>query len=251
LILRNKSNDFDKLSSIFVKDIKDIKMLSSEAIEYLFSDKTINLCIIGNYNTFFRHIYGKEKLYQLFSQRSKNIENGYLVDGSRKDEFRKRNDIIIRDLKSKQCNTTLIKQIMLNSAFAGYFVSKLASLVHIDTITWLSDRDPMIDYGDHILYDLFLENIHSMHFSERLPREIRYVNEYCDEKEKNEVLIRMPDYLAGSFSDYDYINQYCTSEKHEYLIDKALNSTNTMVIQVDQGNNLDILRVGKIRYLEN
>lgn len=189
-----------------------------------------------------RPITFKLRHYQLIGSLRRNSP----VDPTYFDEVLKRFEAFGRDSSHKQFNGKLARQVHL----AAGFVATLFHLVNQATkpgyLRWISDRDALIERYDTVVYDLafiyFLlmtsgqPGLEPAHQGVRMldtPKILFEVPEKTG-KHRFDELIRLPDYLAGTFADADIAALSFSREKFADVLQSVfVNSPNNWLVQLD------------------
>jgi hypothetical protein len=125
---------------------------------------------------------------------------------------------------AKNFNYKLFSDITLASLFAAVtamFITKLLSDPR--TIFWFSDRDKIITSHNHVADDLL-----TMHFYQACHEHgVRYDSVKLGVGDMSvaawyDDLIRVPDFLAGALSAFDYDNRNVCTQKHLDLLTKVI-----------------------------
>ncbi|MBT2786508.1 MULTISPECIES: hypothetical protein [unclassified Halomonas] len=183
---------------------------------------------------------GFEEFVQAINE-SSSFKPGY-IDGvlRRAREMRE-------SLKAKSANLQLSRQIFLVATFASvvfYYLNKVKSPSHI---AWVSDRDALIDRGDGFIYDLSYFMFLAEHM--RAPQGKQAERSTVMDKphfiypippksgiNDHDVLVRIPDYLAGTLADLDISANEFSKDKYYTVLEHALvNSRNHAIIHVRGG----------------
>lgn len=245
----------DKLSNIgsyinafSPKDLKNTRHVSPDFLKYLNAPVMFTFTFaIERGSRFLKDYASEEDMEEFFGgfeefvkavNKSSSFKPGY-IDGviRRAREMRE-------SLKAKSANFRLSRQVFLVATFASvvfHYLNKVKSPSHI---AWVSDRDALIDRGDGFIYDLsyFMFLAEYMRASQGEPTERNIVMSKPhfiypippkSGINEHDVLVRIPDYLAGTIADLDISANEFSKDKYYTILEHALvNSRNHAIIYV-------------------
>ena len=215
-------------------------------IKVLTSSDVMNFCVISTEKTFIKNIFNRKNVLKSFE-----IQEGELKTIEGKDFFDldgviKRNSEVILKLNQKSANISLIKNIILTASFAAYFSSKFSSLSKVSEILWLSDRDNMTTYASGIIFDLYRINCYTMPYR-NLNTSFKFIKE--ENYSQFDKLLRIADFTAGAFADYNFNENIFSLPKHEQIVRALIESDNSYIFKVDHSDGT--LSVGKVSYINS
>lgn len=260
---KNKKNDVvsfsillyhDKLENIkgyinafAPKDLKKTRTVSEGFLKYINSPVIFNISFIINRNSKYMKDYSDAENMKSFLPAFRDIVEMIASNSNIEDDYfalvKRRTEIFEKDFKNKNFNAKLSRQIYLVSTFASLIFYYLTIIKKPAHITWISDRDAIIDRYEGIVFDfayiMFLaEYSETMATREDSPIMIDEPKFTFLEPEKTAVnaydeLVRIPDYLAGTLADFDIEKQEFSKDKYYQMLKQSLvNSQNHAIIQV-------------------
>jgi hypothetical protein len=236
------------ISAFAPKDLKNTKYVSPDFLKYINAPVIFSFTFaVEKDSRFLKDYASKENMEEFFEgfeafvqaiNKTSYFKLGY-IDGvlRRAREMRE-------SLKAKNANLRLSRQIFLVATFASVVFHYLNKVKYPSHIAWVSDRDALIDRGDGFIYDLsyFMFLAEYMRAPEDEITEEKVVldkpqfiypippksgiNEY-------DVLVRIPDYLAGTLADLDISANEFSKDKYYAVFEHALvNSRNHAIIHI-------------------
>lgn len=142
------------------------------------------------------------------------------------------------DIRRKNFNAKLGRQMLLTSAFAAVLFRCLDLSKAPSYIKRISDRDAVTDRYDGLTYDLsylFFLLLRSTDRGGPAPDRPKFLFAHpgMDGETEYAELIRIPDYLAGTFADLDIVGASFTHDKFRPIFTEAIvNSRNNCVVQL-------------------
>ncbi|MBX9724273.1 MAG: DUF2934 domain-containing protein [Candidatus Obscuribacterales bacterium] len=159
------------------------------------------------------------------------------------------------DANAKSFNLKLFNQATLSASCVSAIALEMLETISIKTIGWLSDRDPMIENFDGLVYQLF--NLNMMAFCQQRKLKPFYLMwfgegqpEKANEKRKPLSLapyIRIPDYLAAPIASSELTSegvQHLSNEKYQrILVFVIANNPNIAVLRLVNDPGWSIIRI--------
>lgn len=142
------------------------------------------------------------------------------------------------DVKRKNFNSKLARQLLLTSTFAGFLFAKLNKLKAPSNIRWVSDRDATLDKYNEVAFDIsfiFFLCLRSQYGGGKDPNkpQFQFAYPFIDGKTDYAEHVRLPDYLAGLCADIKLPSMEFSHAKFEKIFESTiLNSTNNVVLEV-------------------
>lgn len=242
------------------KDLKHTRNISTDFLKYVSSPVIFNFTFVIDRKSRFLEDYATkenmEEFFEGFEELIRVINTSALKPGYI-DSVLKRARETRESLKPKNTNIRLSRQIFHVATFASLVFHYLDKAKAPSHITWVSDRDAVIDRGGGFIYDLsyfmFLAEhirvlrhaalvndiiqIDKPYFVYQIPAKSG-INEYDE-------LIRIPDYLAGTIADLDILNTEFSNNKYSTVFKHSIvNSQNHAIVHISgSGQNLHTKRL--------
>ncbi len=230
------------------KDLKKTRTVSEGFLKYINSPVIFNISFLINRSSKYMKDYADSENMKNFLptfrdlvemiESNSNSENDYFT------LVKRRTEKFEKDFKNKSFNSQLSRQIYLVSTFASLIFYYLTIIKKPAHITWISDRDAIIDRYEGIIFD-FAYMMYLAEYSETMDTKEGSVLMMDGPKftfvepEKSAVntydeLIRIPDYLAGTLADFDIGKREFSKDKYYQMLAQSLvNSPNHAIIQID------------------
>lgn len=245
--------NFNNLSKILIKisknDLKNSKKVSSNFINFINNGPIFNISISLNRD---RRLHSNEILYH-----SKKIEmmtgqlNKWIITtpeyAAHYKELIKNLEILKQAATSPGANLKIIRDIDILSSLAAYLLFEVTKLVDPETIGWFSDRDQLLTYkAAKIKTPLIFDITHHLYYLfclwEGIDSKKRLVLGVPNNDAKTDLWYegfnRIPDLIAGTFSDYNDKKKLCSHQKFVPVIDKIfVNNKNNLFFTINLKDN--------------
>ena len=242
------------IKSIAPKDIKHTRNVNHNFIELINSLPILNVVFLFEP----RKYYIWDSKNELISSLNDYIEiiNEYIKYWN-KSEPEKR-DNLKRLSKSINCFTRLLVEekklkllarLYLISLLGGYFGSFICRETNLSSLTWFSDRDSTNEICHNLIRHLFQINLIDI---TKKNIQFAFTRSNSDSDEWYSELVRIPDYLTGTISNFDFSNKSGYSKATFYKMLKhhfSYNIVNTFLFRFkidDEG-----LRIQRMLVIEN
>ena len=224
------------ISTLTKKDIKDINSkseISVDFLKYLNSERLFHICII----------YEKSDMF-VDSKESAELQVDFIIElienwkiNSDNEKAINNYNLLIKQFKMlknetnrKTFNVGLFQNILFLSTFISYFASTIAVINEAHVVGWASDRGPMVEAYNSIIFDFFWIQYHCIctskeYDSDKTKLAFFTQNITTDKYGKSlkhmwyDELVRLPDYIAGTFADLNMDNQESTQNKFIQIIE--------------------------------
>ncbi len=222
-----------QINSIAANDIKGTKKISDEFLEYIGSGNSYHACVI----TLDHSALGKTKedvdrivddyVSQLRECCKLNDQNAEVYNQtiSKLLQLRQRN-------QNKSFRRVMFQNMMFVTSmisFYCYFIHKNAS---VQKICWFSDRDALIDMGRGLAFDIVNLTTHQLCLSNGLDNtklQLLFGSPEREGKTWFEEVVRIPDYIAGTFADWDIEKNEC-KDKYIPIIEKLVAGNDNFIL---------------------
>ena len=161
------------------------------------------------------------------------------------DQAIKRFKLFEQDLRKKQVNEKLARQIHLAASAAAIVFHLVTESTRAGFLRWISDRDALLERYDMVVYDiayfyfLLLRSEHELPISDiegRLRLSVPEIIFEMPEKtgrHRFDEMVRLPDYLAGTLADINSDDMSFSRAKFGTVLQHVfVNSPNNWVIQL-------------------
>jgi hypothetical protein len=229
------------------KDIKNTRTINDLFLNYINSKVFYHFTfLLRKKDNFLSSIITKEFI-EYYIYEIEEIINAWKVNSphSKKymDEVIDRLKLFRNDIKKKSYNYKLARKILLTSLISGLITYYLNLFSFPKAISWISDRDAMIDKYDGFIFDNSFINF-LLYCSQNIIKlnddivniEVPILTHVIPEKDGEnylDELIRIPDYLAGTLADFFIENNSFTNQKYNHILFNSLaDSNNHSVIQI-------------------
>lgn len=231
------------------KDIKNTRTISQGLMQYLNLPVTFSVSfVVSRDSHLLRDYIAVENMddflpdvenYLRTVQSNSPGENSYFQDVyNRLRKFK-------RDIESnKQFNAKLARQVFLVATFGAQVFKHLMVANQPSHIRWISDRDALLDRYDGLVYDLAYVIFLLFYSTTLSPSEAgktrildvpKFIFEIPEKsgQHRNDELVRLPDYLAGTLADINLETLEFTHEKFEQVWRTVfVQSRNNVIVQV-------------------
>ena len=213
------------ISSLANKDIKNVRNINHKFIEFLRDGYIFNISVILKEIDILKN---KEDVVALLKGIRTEISNNLPQTNYTKKLIKKLNKLI-NDALSNGFNVKLMRNTFITTLLVSYFVLRLLLQCNASLVTWCSDRDNMTTANDNFIKDLFgimtKSFCHVCDKNDNFGRNLKLCFGIQKEDLWMDEIIRIPDYIAGSFADYNYKENKCR-EKFLPLIENFATKNN-------------------------
>ena len=242
------------IAKVAPKDIKEVRQAPPGLLQYLGIKLEVNFSIsfvIDKKSMLLRDYLNPipmsdfiEDACDFVTMLRKDAIPSEKLDPAYYDEVVRRLRIFGRDLKRKNPNDKLSRQIYLAAGFAATVFYLVTCSTAPGFLRWISDRDKLIEHNDTVVYDLAyifyvlmmagrpgLEPCEQGHLTIDIPKGLFEIPERTG-KHRFDSLVRLADYLAGTLADMGPDFKF-SKEKFEAVFDNVLmNAPNHWVVNV-------------------
>jgi len=203
------------------KDIKKTRKISNEFINFLRSGVVYNVCInlqkfnavISSQGEAENHLNDIISMYRSFIRSTE--KNTVYFEGVIRDV-----KMLKEEIKKKSFNQKLLNHILFISFMAAYLARTIVQETDAETLSWFPDRDDITDSYNKLACNLFHAQCYTLcNYSDLdISNKTIGIGLQTDNDLWFDPLIRIPDYIAGSFADWDYKTNE-VSDKHLPMIE--------------------------------
>ncbi|MEZ9175504.1 hypothetical protein [Vibrio kanaloae] len=219
------------------KDAKKLKRINSDFINLLSDDEILNLSILVPKKWKLDPINERELLRTRYTSAIKQVDHWLTHGPNRSYDILKRNlNILLAELDKQGANLTAIRNIEFVSTMSAYISYQVCLATKVDIVGWFSDRDSMLSYkaakfDKPVIFDLSHNLFHVLMMSNNPDYSEKLVFGLPETTGKvwYDSYNRVPDLIAATLADYDYINNKC-SEKFVPVIEKVLINKDKQII---------------------
>ncbi|TNM59423.1 hypothetical protein [Aliirhizobium smilacinae] len=140
------------------------------------------------------------------------------------------------EMKRRNRNSALARQILLCAAFASIVCRHLAQAKKPKLVRWISDRDAIFDKHDKVAFDLSFLYFHlhrMMNGQDALEPSFLFGLPGWDGINQFAEFIRLPDYLAGTLADVKFPDMTFTHSKFEPVFQNLfVNGPNAALVEI-------------------
>lgn len=248
ILYHDKIENIKKYLAAFQpKDIKKSNQIGKGFLDYIISPVVYHFSFILNKDdNFFKNSLTKENIKTYFNlvltlinkiSKENPATAGYF------EEFKKRINIFSEEMKAKSFNWKLTRKIMIISSLVSVIFFELTKLNKPISITWISDRDGIVEKFDGISLDIsYIKYLSFILENEQidlsfLPK-IRFLTSKKDTIDDYEELVRIPDFIAGTVAELKGNDFNFRHEKYYPVFFTAIvNSKNHSIIAMDDKKN--------------
>jgi hypothetical protein len=213
-------------------DIKKTKRVTDEFLKFLSDGPVFNICIQLDRQ---RKLYADEREYhqskiesiisqlEYWCESTPEGRSGYLQSIKK---FRNAGKL----MQSPGINLKTFRDIEVVSTLAAYLMAKTASTIDIEFISWLSDRDAMLDFKTdklgHYMLDCTRYLYHSLCVNCGVNNHGKALFGLPEREGKMwyDSINRIPDLLAGTFADYEYELNKLSHKKYVPIVEKLFSA---------------------------
>lgn len=232
----------DFLQKLSFNDIKSLKYVNPRFITFLRQAPIFNIAVMMPKDRELAHLEERETIMKFFSGlcgmledwRVSTPENKAFYERSLKDMKH-----VMGRIRAGRANMPLIRDSILVASMAGYFMSRVSTMIHTDRLGWFSDRDAMLDYQASALHlPLILQLVHSYHhvLCERagVPSNGGLILGKPEVPKGGRVFydsfLRIPDLIAGTLADINLEDHTFTHSKFVPVLDGLLKANDNTCI---------------------
>lgn len=126
--------------------------------------------------------------------------------------------------KQKNFNNVLYEKIIVTSCIAAIIANWISKFTFADKFTWISDRDDKTTFCNGIIYEIFSSSYSGLAYgSEKVKLLILETLETAESgKLWFDEFIRIPDYIAGTFSKVPIDGGQLDYSKHQIILPEIL-----------------------------
>lgn len=234
------------IKNIIPKDLKKTREIKPETIAFLQSGLifSINIILPKGQSRLIQGI-NKDNLIDSNQATLDMIDNWIKNEPYKADsynELKQRYVVFKQELNKSNFNVNLYMKSFLLATLSAYFTHQIVKYSNAKEIIWFSDRDNMTTANNSIIYEDYSMQYNGIFRNDpdfkkpegKLSLGISSTSDDCWYDE----IVRLPDYYAGSFASFDFINSSNIADKHKLVINSAYkNSVNIILRQeVENGN---------------
>lgn len=241
------NHDTDKNFSEYIahvapKDLKKTRQASEGLISYLNCPVAFSVSfIVERESKLLRDYITNDNIHE-FCQGARKLISSWFDEPALDVDYWQRVDkdldCFALEVRRKQFNAKLARQILLTSTFAAFIFQMLNKLKEPAYIRWITDRDAAFEKYNGVAFDvayfLFLV-LRQQSGVVKNPNAPQYIFSYpfMDGKTDYAEQIRLPDYLAGLCADIKLPSIDFTHAKFNKIFGNAIvNSSNNIILQV-------------------
>ena len=235
-----------EIGKLLPKDMKHTRNITEEKSNLLTSNFFFSVSfILDNENKMLNNLSKEiilEYLNILLYNKNLNISN----------EDKKKINLLIEDIKTKNFNKKLFHRILFVTYFAAYMEYKFTEAFNgkLEAFGWFSDRDN-ITMAYRGIYSIFF-SINRNNFLEYIDAELSWRYIFAQELSKRKYNISIPaqnlfkekslfydnynriaDYICATVADYNINDNLVTHNKFITMLEEVLTSQNHNIIKID------------------
>ena len=235
----------NNISILSPKDIKSTSVIDKKFLEYLNSARLFHLCIIYEKSDMF--VSSKQDAEAQIDRIIGMIED-WKTKTDNKDSIKNYNDWIKKFNKFKNetqkgsFNVRLFQEMVFLNIMVSYFSALIATINKANVIGWASDRDTMVEAYNSIIFDIVAINYHGIceykGYDSDQTKLMCFVQELIEDEAGKELknmwydeLVRLPDYIAGTFADLDINSNKSTKNKFIQVIEDVAADSNFLELR--------------------
>lgn len=214
------------------KDIKNTRSIKQDFINYHKSGYIFHFAFIfGKRGEHVLRDLTKEEMLSGLKEVIKNLEKWKINTPSNKEYFQKtitKAKALIQEINKKSFNLKLLKKIMITNLLAAYIAYLICRETKVEMIGWFSDRDEIINTFQGIVFDLFHMNHYGLCQRGNInDSKIKLVIGDPTQNDSNnkmwyDELNRLPDFITGTLSDYDFANNVVSKDKFVTMLEGCI-----------------------------
>ncbi|EPG0327006.1 hypothetical protein ACSWSC_000170 [Vibrio alginolyticus] len=245
------TTDFFKLSEyideLSFKDIKRLKRVNKEFIEFVDNSEILNISIILPKKWALDPINESKALETRYKLAINQVKYWISNEGD-KPYYKSLLSIystLLEEVMKPRPNLKAVRNIEVVSSLAAYFTYQVCLVSDVDIIGWFSDRDPMLSYklssfNKPVIFDLVKNNFHNYMYNSKGDYKEKFVFGLPEDKGRvwYDSYNRIPDLIAATIADFDLEKNECSHPKFVPVIDKIIvNMPYCMVFKIFYGSN--------------
>lgn len=217
--------DFDTLSAVLGSmapaDLKKIRSVKPEYLDFLAKGPVFNISIKLDRD---RRLLEDERAYHLEKAKLmiRQLQYWIKTTPTHKNNHKRLIKLFERFAslsKGAGANLRVLRDLEIVTSLTAFLLCEVTRFASVDKIGWFSDRDSLLTYKSNIIGDYAFEMVNLLYYvfcqNEDIDAEGKLVFGVPERSNKvwYDDLVRIPDLIAGTLADYDYVNNISTHEK--------------------------------------
>ncbi|WP_346209105.1 hypothetical protein [Aeromonas salmonicida] len=213
------------------KDIKKLKRVNKSFIDYINKNQILNISVLLD-KDFKLDPYNEREMLKTCYKTASNQVAFWIRNEGEKERYKyllSAYTTLLNEVSRQGANLRNIRNIEIVSNLAAYIIFQICISSKVDIIGWFSDRDAMLThkagkFKRPIIFDLVQNLFNNLMLSKHEGYHEKLVFGLPEPKGQlwYDSYNRIPDLIAATLADYDYINNVCSHDKFIPIIDNVL-----------------------------
>jgi hypothetical protein len=235
-------NFSEYISNVAPKDLKKTRQASEGLISYLNCPMAFSVSFIVDRNSKLLRDFITDDNIHTFCHGLRELIASWSTEPGADKEYWQRIDkalgVFALDVKRKQFNAKLARQVLLTSTFAAFLFLTLNQLKEPAHLRWVTDRDASFEKYDEVAFDIafimfLVFRLNSGAVKDPNRPKFLFAYPFMDGAKDYAEHVRLPDYLAGLCADINLPSMQFSHTKFERIFGEVIiNSKNNVLLQV-------------------
>ena len=229
----------DEIKNLSFKDVKNLKRINSEFLEFINESEILNVSILLDKNMVLDPFNEREALKTCYKTAINQVDYWIENEGQKENYLRLKNvyKIMLEEVSKRGVNLKNIRNIEIVSNLIAYITFQVCLSVKVDIVGWFSDRDSMLThkkgkFSMPVIFDLAFNLFHVLMSSKNENYTEKFVFGLPEQTGNlwYDSFNRIPDLIAATLADYDYENNICSHDKFVPVIEEVITNTKKNLI---------------------
>lgn len=237
---KSMSSVIDKLSS---KDVKDLKVVKSEFIDFIVDSEILNISIIMDKGMKLDP-FDERKSLETSYKTALNQVNDWIANHGENENYvriRKAYNTLLTEIAKPGVNLRNIRNIEIVSNLVAYIAVQVCKAVNVEIIGWFSDRDNILShkiskFSMPVIFDLAKNLFHGLMASTREDYTEEFVFGLPEATGSlwYDSFNRVPDLIAAALADLDLKTMQTSHDKFNPVLENVItNRSKCLIYKID------------------
>ena len=229
----------DLVNKLSFKDVKKLKKVNLEFLDFINSSEILNISIIMDKNKTLDPFSEREMLKSCYKTALNQVNHWIENEGEKENYIRlqKAYKTLLNEVSKQGTNLRNIRNIEIVSNLIAYITFQICISLKVDTIGWFSDRDDILNhkiakFSMPVIFDLAHNLFHVLMSSKDNDYTENFVFGLPEQTGSvwYDSFNRIPDLMAATLADYDYTNNLCSHDKFIPVVENILTNQKKCLI---------------------